>query len=200
MLISDITSPLCNKQNTKLMNRKVKISFYLTCNLIAIALLFSQPSFGQEGKVTEATCAIEPTQGNKVKGTITFTQTSKGVKIVADLTGLTPGKHGFHIHEFGDCSAPDGSSAGGHFNPDNKSHGSLTDANRHVGDMGNILADASGNSHLEFIDKMLTLNGEKSIINKGLIVHKNVDDLKTQPTGNAGPREGCGTIISTKQK
>jgi Cu-Zn family superoxide dismutase len=106
--------------------------------------------------------------------------------------------HGFHIHEFGDCSAPDGSSAGGHFNPSDKNHGALLDTDRHAGDMGNIIADASGNSHMEFIDKILTLNGEKSIIEKGLIVHKNVDDLKTQPTGNAGPREACGTIIGAK--
>ncbi len=181
------------------MNTKLKISFSATCKALTIMLLLSFPSYGQEANVTEASCAIEPTQGNKVKGTVTFTQTSEGVKIVADLTGLTPGKHGFHIHEFGDCSAPDGSSAGGHFNPNSKKHGALTDDNRHVGDMGNIMANASGNAHLEFTDKMMTLNGENSIINKGLIVHKNVDDLKTQPTGNAGPREGCGTIIITKQ-
>jgi Cu-Zn family superoxide dismutase len=142
---------------------------------------------------------LAPTEGSTVRGTVSFTDTGDGIKVVADLTGLTPGLHGFHIHEFGDCSAPDGSSAGGHFNPNDQPHGPLMDANSHAGDMGNILADSAGNSHMEFIDKMMTLNGEKSIINKGLIVHKNEDDLKTQPTGNAGPREACGTIIITKQ-
>ncbi|MFT6872699.1 MAG: Cu-Zn family superoxide dismutase [Roseivirga sp.] len=181
------------------MKTKVKISFFATLNIVAILQLFSISSCSQADKVTEASGVIEPTQGNQVKGTVTFKQTSDGVKIVADLTGLTPGQHGFHIHEFGDCSAPDGSSAGGHFNPENQPHGSLMDVDRHAGDMGNILADASGNAHMEFTDKMITLNGAESIINKGLIVHKNADDLKTQPTGNAGPREGCGTITLTRQ-
>jgi Cu-Zn family superoxide dismutase len=181
------------------MKNKLKIAFQTTWCIIPILLLLSMPSCAQKSKALEAICVVWPTEGNQVKGTITFTEAKEGVIIVADLTGLTLGQHGFHIHEFGDCSAPDGSSAGGHFNPNNKKHGSLTDANRHVGDMGNIMADSLGNSHMEFNDKMMTLKGENSIINKGLIVHKNVDDLKTQPTGNAGPRVGCGTIIVAKQ-
>jgi Cu-Zn family superoxide dismutase len=182
------------------MKNRLKIALYKTCKFLPILLLLSMTSCGQNTRNLEATCEIEPTEGNQVKGTVTFTETKDGVKIVADLTGLTPGSHGFHIHEFGDCSAPDGSSAGGHFNPNNKSHGSLMDANRHAGDMGNIIANASGHAHKEFTDKMMMLNGEKSIIDKGIIVHKNMDDLKTQPTGNAGPREGCGTIVLTEQK
>ncbi|MFT7233384.1 MAG: Cu-Zn family superoxide dismutase [Cyclobacteriaceae bacterium] len=181
------------------MNTKVKILFYATCNIMTITLLMSLLSCGQQPKSLEAICMVAPTEGNQVTGSVTFTETADGVKIVADLTGLEPGLHGFHIHEFGDCSAPDGSSAGGHFNPENASHGSLMDADRHSGDMGNIVADSSGHAHMEITDKMMTLKGEKSIINKGLIVHKNMDDLKTQPTGNAGPREGCGTIVIVKK-
>ncbi|MBK8388637.1 MAG: superoxide dismutase family protein [Saprospiraceae bacterium] len=181
------------------MESKLKISIFSTCKIILLAMLFIQPIFGQDAKVKEAVCEISPTEGSKVKGTVSFTQTAEGVKVVADLSGLTPGKHGFHIHEFGDCSAPDGSSAGGHFNPDHKDHGAPMDTIRHAGDLGNITADASGNAHMEFTDKMISLSGENSIINKGVIVHQKVDDLKTQPTGDAGARAGCGKIVVKKK-
>ena len=135
-----------------------------------------------------------PTQGNTVTGTVTFTRTDAGIKIVADLKGLSKGKHGFHIHEFGDCSAADGTSAGGHFNPMSMSHAGPMDNMRHEGDMGNIEADDSGNAHLEYVDKMISFDGIHSIIGKSIIVHKGEDDFKTQPTGNAGPRVACGVI------
>ena len=116
------------------------------------------------------------------------------MKVVADLTGLTPGKHGFHIHEFGDCSSPDGKAAGGHFNPGKSPHAGHDATPRHVGDLGNIEADSSGKAHLELTDKMMTMSGENSIIGRGLIVHEKADDLKTQPTGDAGGRVACGVI------
>ena len=144
--------------------------------------------------VHSAVCMIYPTQGNSVTGTITFTKVNDGVKVVADLQGLTKGKHGIHIHECGDCSAADGSSAGSHFNPMAKSHGAPMDAMRHEGDMGNIEADDSGKAHMEYIDKNISLEGMISIIGRSVIVHKNEDDLKTQPTGNAGARIACGVI------
>ena len=144
--------------------------------------------------VSKAVCVLYPTQGNKVSGTITFTITDKGVRVVADIHGLTSGKHGFHIHEYGDCTSADGSSAGGHFNPMGKSHGSPMDMTRHMGDMGNIEADANGDAHLDYVDTMISLSGENSIIGRSIIVHKGEDDLKTQPTGNAGARVACGVI------
>jgi superoxide dismutase, Cu-Zn family len=144
--------------------------------------------------VFKAVCVVYPTQGNTVTGTITFIKVTDGVRVVADLQGLTPGKHGIHIHECGDCSAADGSSAGGHFNPMSKSHGAPMDAMRHEGDMGNIEADAAGKAHLDYVDKNITLEGVFSIIGRSVIVHKNEDDLKTQPTGNAGARVACGVI------
>jgi Cu-Zn family superoxide dismutase len=116
------------------------------------------------------------------------------VKVVADVTGLTPGKHGFHIHEFGDCSSSDGNSAGGHFNPTHKQHGAPDASDRHAGDLGNIEADASGKAHLEWSDKVMKLSGADSIVGHAVIVHEKVDDLKTQPTGNAGGRLACGVI------
>ncbi len=141
-----------------------------------------------------AVCTLSATEGNNVNGTITFTRDGKKVKIVADLQGLTPGKHGFHVHENGDCSSADGTSAGGHFNPENKKHGSPKDKERHVGDLGNIEADGSGNAHLEMTDDLISLSGENSIIGKAIIVHAGEDDLKTQPTGDAGARVACGVI------
>jgi superoxide dismutase, Cu-Zn family len=148
-----------------------------------------------ESKTTDhAICVMYPTLGNNVTGIIHFTRVEGGVKILADIQNLTKGKHGFHIHEFGDCSALDGNSAGGHFNPAEKSHGAPADENRHIGDLGNIEADASGKGILEYVDKTLTLDGPNSIIGRSVIIHVNEDDLKTQPTGNAGARLACGVI------
>lgn len=158
---------------------------------ICIALSLSQAS-AQE--VTKAIAVLHPASSSQVMGTVTFTKVGDGVKVVADVTGLTPGKHGFHIHEFGDCSAPDATSAGGHFNPSNNPHAGHDAEKRHEGDLGNIEADSSGKAHLESTDKMMTMSGAKSIIGRGVIVHEKEDDLKTQPTGNAGGRLACGVI------
>lgn len=145
-------------------------------------------------KIQKAVCVLHPTNGNTVTGVVIFTLTDNGIKVVADLHGLSKGKHGFHIHECGDCSSGDGSSAGGHFNPDKKSHGAPMDLVRHEGDLGNVDADDSGNAHLEYIDKMISFEGDHSIIGRSIIVHKIEDDFKTQPTGNAGARVACGVI------
>jgi Cu-Zn family superoxide dismutase len=119
-----------------------------------------------------------------------------GVQIVADLEGLEPGKHGFHIHENGDCSAPDAESAGGHFNPDGSPHGAPDNpaSQRHVGDLGNVEADADGKAHYERTDQIISMEGDNSIVGKAVIVHAQSDDLQTQPTGGAGPRLACGVI------
>jgi len=145
-------------------------------------------------KIQKAICILYPTQGNNVTGTVTFTPSGSGIKVVADLQGLAKGKHGFHIHECGDCSSADGMSAGGHFNPDSKNHGSPMDMMRHEGDLGNIEADDAGKAHLEYVDPTLSFEGVHSIIGRSVIVHKNEDDMKTQPTGNAGARVACGVI------
>src|SRR5439155_9765974 len=90
--------------------------------------------------------------GSKVSGTVTFTEVADGVQVHAEIAGLAPGNHGFHVHEFGDCTAADGSSAGGHFNPTNQPHAGPDADARHVGDMGNIEADASGAAKLDYLD------------------------------------------------
>jgi len=160
----------------------------------AVLVLFVGISVAFAGDTTKAIAVLHPLGGSNVSGTVTFTATGAEVKVVADITGLTPGKHGFHIHEFGDCSSPDGNSAGGHFNPSHKDHGAPDAADRHAGDLGNVEADASGKAHLEWTDKVMKLSGADSIVGHAVIVHEKVDDLKTQPTGNAGGRLACGVI------
>ena len=144
--------------------------------------------------ITKAVAILGPTKGNDVKGTVIFTKVNGGIKIVADVEGLNPGKHGFHIHEFGDCNSPDGSSAGGHFNPDGVKHGGPDDPIKHVGDMGNLEAGKDGKAHFEWVDSLMTFYGTHNIIGRSVIIHGGADDLKSQPSGNAGPRVACGLI------
>jgi superoxide dismutase, Cu-Zn family len=129
-----------------------------------------------------------------VKGTVTFTQKEGLVEIAGEITGLTPGEHAFHVHEFGDCSAPDGMSAGPHFTPDMKPHGGPESEERHVGDLGNLTADENGKATVKLDDKVIQLQGPHSIIGRSLIVHAQKDDLKSQPAGNAGGRIACAVI------
>jgi len=145
-------------------------------------------------EINKAVAVLHPTQGNHVSGTVYFSRTPKGIEVKADVMDLSPGRHGFHIHEFGDCTAPDGTSAGGHFNPENQPHAGPDMAKRHVGDLGNIEADNSGNAHYDRTDTLLKFDGRDSIIGRGVIVHGGVDDLVSQPSGNAGPRIACGVI------
>jgi Cu-Zn family superoxide dismutase len=123
-----------------------------------------------------------------------FTVVDGGVRVVADLDGLSPGKHGFHIHTYGDCTSADGTSAGGHFAPHGRPHGAPTDTERHVGDLGNVVADADGHAHYDRVDPIIALHGENSIIGRGVILHAGEDDLTSQPTGAAGARVACGVI------
>ena len=149
-------------------------------------------------KITKAVAVINPTQGNKVHGLVTFTKVKNGIKVVADIEGLTQGKHGFHIHQYGDCSDPKGKSAGGHFNPDGVKHAGHNSAIRHVGDFGNLIADKDGKAHIEFIDNLIFFYGPNNIIGRGVIIHGSADDFKSQPSGNAGPRVACGAIALSK--
>lgn len=151
-------------------------------------------SMESSGNESRAMARLTPTQGNEVRGTVTFTTQNQGVRVVADLTGLSPGEHGFHIHENGDCSAPDGSSAGGHFNPTDMPHGGPDSEQHHVGDLGNMTADESGNAKMDRVFSFLSLSGTNSIVGRGLIVHAGQDDLTSQPSGDAGARVACGVI------
>jgi superoxide dismutase, Cu-Zn family len=169
----------------------MKISSFVF--LFALVVSVSAPlAVAQDAQ--KAVAVLSPTANSKVMGTVTFMKSGDDVKVVADITGLTPGKHGFHIHEFGDCSAPDATSAGSHLNPTKHQHGAPDATDRHEGDLGNIEADASGKAHVDLTDKVLKLSGAESIIGHAVIVHEKADDLKTQPTGDAGGRLACGVI------
>jgi Cu-Zn family superoxide dismutase len=172
---------------------KTNFRNHFAMTVLAVISVCSLASFASAQETKKAIAVLHSASGSQVMGTVTFTQVGDTVQVVADITGLTPGKHGFHIHEFGDCSAADASSAGGHFNPMKKPHGAPDSAERHAGDMGNLEADSTGKAHLELKDSMLKLSGENSILGRGVIVHEKVDDW-SQPVGNAGSRQACGVI------
>jgi Cu-Zn family superoxide dismutase len=139
--------------------------------------------------------------GSGVTGTVSFIQGADAVSVVVELSGLTPGDHGFHIHETGDCSAADGSSAGGHFNPRAVEHGNRGAEPSHAGDLGNIEADESGAAVNKFAFSGFTLNkSDASIIGRAVVVHEKADDVTTQPAGASGARIACGVIAKTGGK
>ncbi len=149
------------------------------------------------GATTRAIAHLAGATGSLVSGTLMLMQTSAGVRIQGDLGGLAPGStHGFHVHETGDCSAADASSAGGHFNPAGSPHGKAETARHHAGDIDNITADPSGVAHVDSIVVGTVLGGSDStsILGRALVVHAAPDDYRTQPSGNSGKRIACGVV------
>lgn len=154
----------------------------------------TETTMGQESDDNKrAIAVIHPTEGNDASGTVTFEQTGDSVHVTAEISGLEQGQHGFHVHEYGDCSASDATSAGGHYNPGDNEHGAPDDEERHVGDMGNIEA-GSDEASRDYFDSVIELNGSNSIIGHAVVIHEGEDDLQSQPTGDAGSRLGCGVI------
>jgi Cu-Zn family superoxide dismutase len=162
--------------------------------LTSIALLTTLAVPSAAPRVTRAVANLSPTRGSAVSGRVVFTRTDGGINVSAEFEGLAEGAHGLHIHELGDCSAPDASSAGAHFNPESERHGAPGDEHRHVGDLGNVVADKAGKARLETLDGRMALDGPQGILGRSVIVHTNPDDLRTQPTGNAGGRLACAVI------
>lgn len=143
-------------------------------------------------KINRAIAVLHPIGDSDVTGMVTFEKAENGSKISADINGLSDKNHGFHIHQYGDCSAPDGSSAGGHFNPDDMKHNSRDAGNRHVGDMGNLVGEGNNQiTTLSYTDDNIYL---EEIIGRGVIIHAGEDDLTSQPSGDAGERIACGVI------
>ena len=137
----------------------------------------------------KATAVLGPTGGNKCRGEVRFVQEGATVKVIGRFEGLAPNeKHAIHIHQYGDCMAPDGSSAGGHYNPEGHAHALPEAEVRHAGDLGNLQADAEGKAKLDIVVKNISISGAKNpIIGRAVIVHRRADD-GSQPTGNAGDR------------
>lgn len=169
----------------------------LRYNFVCLTVLLLWGSLHAETS-KQAVAEIHPASNSGVSGRVVFVQEQEGVRIVANFNGLKPGIHGFHIHEKGDCSAPDATSAGGHFNPTSEPHAAPDAEKRHLGDLGNITADQEGHAVYERLDNKLSLEGPNSILGKSVIVHEKEDDYQTQPTGNAGGRIGCGVILPMK--
>jgi Cu-Zn family superoxide dismutase len=143
----------------------------------------------------KAICIIHALKGGgKAQGVIHFAEKGKAVEITGEVTGLTPGEHAFHVHEFGDLSSPDGLTAGAHYNPKDKMHGGPDSASRHVGDLGNITADKSGKAVINISDEEIRLRGPYSVVGRAIIVHAKSDDLKSQPDGNSGVRFAGGVF------
>lgn len=157
----------------------------LLCLLAACASVSKGPT---------ATATMESKSGSNVTGSVKFTQLTDGVQVAIDLAGLTPGPHGFHIHEKGDCSAADATSAGPHFNPTSQPHGAPDAAAHHMGDFGNLVADDKGEVHQKSVISWISLEGNDTIVGRAVVVHNDPDDLTSQPAGNAGSRIGCGVI------
>jgi len=143
-----------------------------------------------------AVCQVFPLGNGTVNGRVTFTLEDKDVLVEAELKGLSPGKHGIHIHEHGDCDSADGASAGDHFNPTHQPHGPAAMEGSHEGDLGNIVADSNGNARLTLRDKWLLLSGDNGILGRSVVVHALADDLSSQPAGDSGARIGCGLIMA----
>jgi Cu-Zn family superoxide dismutase len=148
----------------------------------------------------QATAVISPSSSAAAssmnpQGTVRFVQVSDGVMVSGRITGLRPGKeHGFHVHEAADCSG-DAMGTKGHFNPDGSPHGKLNSGSHHAGDLPALVADANGVADFNAkVAKLTVVPGPSSVVGRGLIVHRDPDDYTAQPTGNAGPRPGCGVI------
>ena len=152
---------------------------------------------GMDASGPKATATLESRSGSSVTGTVSFQSAGQKVRVEASVTGLTPGEHGFHVHEAGDCSAADATSAKGHFNPATKAHGHHGSAERHAGDMPNLVADSSGKATLSVeLDTLSLTEGPTGILNRSVVIHADPDDYKTQPAGNSGKRVACGVIRS----
>ena len=178
------------------MIKHVKINFtiWIIISFISLTGCVSLDSVDGNVIINKAVVKLYPTEGNTANGVVWFSKVVGGVKVEGHIEGLPAGTHGFHIHQFGDCSASNGKSAGGHFNPDGNEHGSPTADVRHTGDLGNITADSTGIANFSFVDEIISFSGKRSILSRGVIIHEVADDLSSQPTGAAGSRLACGVV------
>ena len=139
----------------------------------------------------KAICVLMPTKGQEVQGTVELTQVGNAVQVIGEIRGLTPGQHGFHIHQFGDLRFADGNSAGGHYNPNNNPHAGPHDPKHHAGDLGNITADQDGKAMINMKMEGLKVH---FVIGRSVVVHAKEDDLKSQPSGDERVRVAIGVI------
>ena len=172
----------------------IKKNIYFTALLISFALISLQK---KEEPSLSAISNIISKSNSDVSGTVSFTEINGVVSMTAKLTGLTPGDHAIHIHAIGDCSAADGTSAGGHWNPTKVNHGVWGSPPFHIGDIGNIEVGVDGIGTITRETDLWCIDcsdSTKNIVGKAIIIHAGIDDFSSQPSGAAGPRIGCGEI------
>jgi len=165
-------------------------------HLTILAMLLALAGCDSMSKGPYAEAQLQAAPGGKAWGRVTFHETDGKTFIRADVNGLAPNQQfGFHVHEKGDCSAPDFMSAGGHFNPDAKPHGDHKTAQAHAGDMPNLSSNGEGVAVLSYNSGVLTVaQGPRSVVGRAVVVHASPDDYKSQPAGNAGARIACGVV------
>lgn len=177
-----------------MMNQRINMKWRRNVSLLVLGICASACASLDGYSNPAAEAKLLATKGNTASGAVTFVQQGDRILVTATVAGLTPGAHGFHIHEKGDCSAADGTSAGGHFNPAGHPHGDPQMGPHHAGDMPMLVADANGNARLSGELRAVAFDGEKGIVGRGVIIHASPDDFRTQPTGNSGARVACGVI------
>lgn len=156
--------------------------------------LKEDPGNAESPEISRAIAVLHPTQGQEVQGTIAFTQTPEGVQVKAEVTHLPSGKHAYHVHLYGDCSGPEGKTAGTHFNFQGASKAPPDNIGRITGNLGNLEADADGNATAETVIEHATLHGPYAIIGRSVVVHAQPNDPSSPPMGAAGSRLACGVI------
>ena len=186
------------------MKRGLMISFLLLIGisfaLMGCERMQQQPSVLTTPSAKQAIATIGSTSGSSVTGMATFTQNGEQITLTIEIQGATPGLHAVHIHESGDCSAPDGTSAGGHWNPTGVAHGKWGVGEFHLGDLGNITVGEDGTGSFELTTDLWDIGtgSDVDVVGKGIVVHAGADDFTSQPSGAAGARIGCGAIVLTE--
>lgn len=168
---------------------------------VGLYLVLAIAAGSVSAQTVSATADLKSAAGQSV-GTATFTQQSDGVRLNVTVKGLPAGKHGIHIHAVGKCDGPDFASAGGHFNPETKQHGTQNSAGPHAGDLPNLVVAADGSGSLQFVDTRVTLakgpaNSLFDADASALVIHAAEDDEKTDPSGNSGARIACGSVVAS---
>lgn len=175
----------------------LKTKIFLFCSVL---FLFTSTVLAESKEMKALADILDP--AGKTIGTATLTEQKDGVKIVLRVSGLTPGKHGFHVHENGVCTSPDFKSAGGHFNPFHKHHGIDNPQGKHAGDLPNLEVNNDGTAETTIVATGTTLGKDPgSLLKEGgtsIVIHAGPDDNMSDPAGNAGPRVACGVVVEAK--
>jgi Cu-Zn family superoxide dismutase len=161
---------------------------------IGAPAVYVDPGAKDPRAVSRAIAVMMPTEGNEASGTIRFETTERGVRVISDLTGLPSGRHGYHVHLLGNCSAEDGKSAGTHFNFDGSSKEPPKNIRRITGNLGDLDAKADGTARAEAIVQRASLQGRYSLIGRAVVIHEKPNDPNEPPIGAAGKRLACGVI------